>query len=113
VCKVCSGDDGTSNNVIYWRDYNQNFVVGLQKDDKYRSVFASQNGSWAIVAYCFATTQTVEGSIKKGILRMIGTVTGAFSAWLALVVCKDNSFEYNYNTYGIVAWLSISSIIAT
>ena len=29
-----------------------------------------------MVAYCFATTQTVEGSVKKGILRMAGTVTG-------------------------------------
>jgi len=29
-----------------------------------------------MVAYCFATTQTAEGSIKKGLLRMVGTVTG-------------------------------------
>lgn len=29
-----------------------------------------------MVAYCFATTQTAEGSVKKGILRMAGTVTG-------------------------------------
>ena len=32
-----------------------------------------------MIAYCFATTQTAEGSIKKGILRMIGTILGVSS----------------------------------
>jgi len=98
---------------IYWEDYKDNFVLALPEDSELRSAFAFQNGGWAIVAYCFATTQTAEGSIKKGILRMLGTITGAFSAWLALIVCEDAGFEYSYNAYGLVAWLSISSFLAT
>mmetsp|Transcript_18795 Transcript_18795/g.27719 ORF Transcript_18795/g.27719 Transcript_18795/m.27719 type:complete len:149 (+) Transcript_18795:273-719(+) len=66
---------------IYWKDYNENFVLALPEDSELRSAFAFQNCGWALlVAYCFATTQTAEGSIKKGILRMLGTTTGAFSA---------------------------------
>mmetsp|Transcript_3384 Transcript_3384/g.3941 ORF Transcript_3384/g.3941 Transcript_3384/m.3941 type:complete len:330 (+) Transcript_3384:3-992(+) len=43
----------------------------------------------------------------------MGTVVGAFSGWLALVACQDDRFEYTYNTYGVVAWLSITSFVAT
>jgi hypothetical protein len=98
---------------IYWEDYKENFVLALPEDSELRSAFAFQNGGWALVAYCFATTQTAEGSIKKGILRMLGTITGAFSAWLALIICEDAGFDYDYNTYGLVAWLTISSFLAT
>ena len=66
-----------------------------------------------MVAYCFATTQTAEGSVKKGILRMAGTISGAFSAWLALLACEDSSFESDYNPYALVAWITITSFIAT
>lgn len=98
--------------LMYWPDYRENFVI-MSKDDPFRSLFASQNASWAIVAYGFATTQTAEGSVKKGLLRMAGTVTGALSAWLALVACEDDSYTFHYNTYGIVAWLTITSFLAT
>ncbi len=98
---------------VYWPAYRQDFVLAVSNDDPMRGIYAAQNAGWALVAYCFATTQTTEGSVKKGILRMLGTVVGAFSGWLALVVCEDDSFEYTYNTYGVVAWLTITSFIAT
>lgn len=97
---------------LYWPAFQQEFVL-TNKDDPNRLIYSAQNGGWTMVAYCFATTQTAEGSIKKGILRMLGTVTGAFSAWLALVICEDASFSYSFNTYGLVAWLSITSFIVT
>eukprot|EP00536_Pseudo-nitzschia_multiseries_P003499 jgi/Psemu1/323052/estExt_fgenesh1_pg.C_540018 len=99
--------------LIYWPAFRENFVIATEEDDPYRSLFALQNGGWAIVAYGFATTQTVEGSVKKGLLRMAGTVTGALSAWLALVACEDQRFPFHYNTYGIVAWLTATSFVAT
>jgi len=60
---------------VYWPAYNNNYVIA-EKSDPLKSAYAVQNGGWTIVAYCFATTQTAEGSVKKGILRMAGTVTG-------------------------------------
>jgi hypothetical protein len=56
---------------------------------------------WYLIAYGFGTTQTVEGTWKKSILRMIGTVSGGFSAWLALTACNDNP-------YGLGAWMTIT-----
>ena len=97
---------------IYWPAYKNDFVIASQ-DDPFRGAYAVQNGGWTIVAYCFATTQTVEGSMKKGILRMAGTVLGAFSGWLALLACEDENFTQRYNTYGLVAWLTITSFVAT
>ncbi|VEU40287.1 unnamed protein product [Pseudo-nitzschia multistriata] len=99
--------------LIYWPAYKTGFVVMMNEDDPFRSLFAQQNGGWAMIAYGFATPQTVEGSAKKGLLRMLGTVTGAFSAWLALIACANESFTFNYNNYAIVAWLTITSLLAT
>jgi hypothetical protein len=97
--------------LIAWPEYRENFVV-TSEDDPLRDRYGPQNGGWVIIAYCFATTQTAEGSIKKGILRMLGTVFGAFSGWLALLACEDRSYEYYHNTYGIIAWLAITSFLA-
>jgi len=96
----------------YWPEYQQNFVVS-SRDDPNRGIYSFQNGGWAMASYCFATTQTTEGSVKKGILRMAGTIIGAFSAWLALLVCEDDRYSRQYNTVGIVAWMTITSVIAT
>lgn len=97
---------------IYWTAYKQDFVIASQ-DNPSRRIYAVQNGGWAIIAYCFATTQTAEGSVKKGILRMAGTIIGAFSGWLALLACEDGSIPHNHNKYGVIAWLSITSTVAT
>ena len=59
---------------------------------------------WSLIAYAFSTTQTVEGTWKKGILRILGTVSGAFSAWLALTACSNNP-------YGLGAWMTITNTL--
>jgi len=97
---------------VYWPAYRTDFVLAAD-DDPMKVVYAIQNGGWTMVAYCFATTQTAEGTVKKGILRMAGTVTGAFSAWLALLACESSTFELSYNLYALVAWMTATSFIAT
>ncbi len=92
---------------VHWPAYRTNFVLAAE-DDPMRAAYSIQNGGWTMVAYCFATTQTAEGSIKKGLLRMAGTVTGAFSAWLALLACEDSTSESGYNPYGLVAWVTLT-----
>lgn len=37
----------------------------------------------------------------------------AFSAWLALLACEDSTLESGYNLYGLVAWMTVTSAIAT
>lgn len=127
---------------VYWPAYSSDFVIASE-DDPLRKAYSVQNGGWIMVAYCFATTQTAEGSVKKGLLRMAGTVTGvrfycyalslctdvltlrpimffirlaslqAFSAWLALLACEDIRFQSEYNPYGLIAWMTVTSFIAT
>ena len=36
----------------------------------------------------------------------------AFSAWLALIACEDSSSSNQYNSIGIVAWLSVTTVVA-
>lgn len=96
---------------FFWDTYREGFVI-CSKDDPLRLVFASQNAAWCCIAFCFATTQTVEGSIKKGILRMIGTIIGALSAWLALLACETGRYTNRYNPYGIITWLTVTTILS-
>jgi hypothetical protein len=47
-----------------------------------------------------------EENVKKCVLRILGTLLRAFSAWLALKVSSDNAV-------GMVAWLTITTFFAT
>ena len=99
---------------MYWDGYNENFSLFTELPrDLYGPVFSRLNGGWAMIAYCFATTQSTEGSVKKGILRALGTVAGGFFGWLALLACADARFPSGFNPYGLVAWLTLSTAAAT
>ena len=95
---------------IFWPSYSEGFAIA--PDEESKQMFAIRNGGWTIIAYCFVTTQTAEGSIKKGILRFLGTLIGAFSGWLALVACEDSKYDKGYNPFGLVAWMTITSFIS-
>jgi len=99
---------------VYWDGYNENFSIhATLPKGQFGAVFSTLNGGWTIIAYCFATTQSTEGSVKKGILRCLGTVSGGFFGWLALIACEDSSFDSGFNSYGLVAWLTITTAAAT
>ena len=83
---------------IYWPSF-ANLIVPTHDEDP-----TSHFAGWSLIAYAFSTTQTVEGTWKKSILRALGTVTGAFSGWLALTAC-------NTNPWGLGAWMTIMSTI--
>lgn len=61
---------------------------------------------WNLIAYSAATTQTVEGTVKKGLLRAVGTCCGGFGGWLALTWCGTS-------IPGHVAWLTVTTAIAS
>lgn len=67
-------------------------------------ITSSHFSGWYLIAYAFSTTQTVEGTWKKSMLRMFGTAAGGFSAWLALTACNDNPI-------GLGIWMTITSTL--
>jgi hypothetical protein len=65
---------------------------------------------WVVIAYLNTTTPTVQGTVKKGIARLGGTVIGAFSAWAATHAC---GVYPDTNQVGLIAWLTIVTFIVT
>ena len=49
--------------------------------------------------------------MTKGLLRLIGTCLGGFSAWLAVLACQDSSHRGEINPYGLIAWLTITTSV--
>ena len=64
-------------------------------------------------AYAYAYRPSHEGTVKKGIQRILGTCLGGFSGWLAIIVCSG-SYDDNaeINPYGLVAWLTIFTMLS-
>lgn len=64
------------------------------------------------MGYAFAWRPTHEGTVKKGIQRVLGTALGGFSAWIGIIVCSwsyDN--DAPVNPYGLIAWLTIFTML--
>jgi hypothetical protein len=59
---------------------------------------------WVLISYAFATMPTMEGTVKKCALRIVGTLLGGFSVWLALLALEDNKV-------GLVAWFTITTFV--
>lgn len=90
---------------IYWPAFARLEVPTRDQHTGYRF------SGWYLIAYCFATTQTAEGTMKKGVQRMLGTALGGFSAWLALTATADSSYPDGYNSIGLGAWMTITSTL--
>jgi hypothetical protein len=60
---------------------------------------------WNLTSYAFATMPTTEGTVKKCAFRVVGTLAGAFSAFLLLRATGDNM-------YGSIAWLTVTAFPA-
>lgn len=65
---------------------------------------ASKFGGWFTLGFITTFCLTLEGTVHKGSLRIIGTCAGAFSAWLALVCFEDS-------IYGLIAWMSVTNFV--
>ena len=104
---------------VYWVQY-RGFAVGESKAvapeapngpisvtlDSAPNVYSG----WNLLSYILATTATSEGTVKKGFFRMLGTASGAFMGWLAIIVCSG-SYDSStpVNLYGLVAWLTVTT----
>lgn len=84
---------------VYWPAFS-NLEISTKDEVK-----SGQFSGWYLIAYAFSTTQTVEGTWKKSVLRAIGTAAGGFSAWLALTAC-------NKSPIGLGTWLTVTNTLA-
>lgn len=91
---------------VYWDDFHD---LSVQPESSgvagIRISSGNPTGSfagWQLIAYSFATMPTTEGTLKKCVLRVLGTLLGAASAWAAINLVGDNN-------YGFVAWLTITT----
>jgi hypothetical protein len=91
---------------LYWDEYSDFRIV---PSDSYVGPVYS---GWQLCAYAYAYCPSHEGTVKKGMQRIIGTCLGGLLAWLGIIVCSgsynDNS---EINPYGLVAWLTIFTML--
>jgi hypothetical protein len=91
---------------VYWDGY-ANFAI-----EESRFQIGAVYYGWNMLGYAFAWRPTVEGTVKKGIQRALGTALGGFMAWLGIIVASwsyDDDAEIN--PYGLVAWLTVTSTL--
>lgn len=92
---------------VYWDAYANFFIqtAGPQTERPTGSF-----SSWQLIAYAFVWLISLEGTVKKGLMRLGGTLLGGFTGWLALVVCSGFAPDgAPINPYGLVAWLTITT----
>lgn len=95
---------------IYWDDYRF-FSFGEKPKRKLgpialesADILPGSFSGWVLIAFAFGTMGTTEGTIKKCILRILGTFIGAFCGWLGL-------FFFEESDIGMVVWLTMTSAI--
>mmetsp|Transcript_23758 Transcript_23758/g.35448 ORF Transcript_23758/g.35448 Transcript_23758/m.35448 type:complete len:373 (+) Transcript_23758:77-1195(+) len=82
---------------IFWDAYkNWDLII----DDAPGSHFQA----WVIIAFHFTTTQSTEGTVKKGLLRLLATLFAGLSGFLCITACEGNP-------YASVAWLTFTTPI--
>ncbi|KAL3915923.1 MAG: hypothetical protein SGILL_005418 [Bacillariaceae sp.] len=74
---------------------------------------ASYYSGWHLMGYAYSLRPTAGGTLKKGLSRELGTIIGAFFAWVGAIVCAGTYDETaTLNPYGVVAWLAVTSTAA-
>jgi len=90
---------------VYWDAFHDFDVATPPTQERITWSTGNPIGSfsgWQLVAYAFATMPTTEGTLKKSVLRVFGTLIGGFSAWAAIQATGDNKI-------GFVAWLTVTT----
>jgi len=65
----------------------------------------SKFGGWFTLGFITTFCLTLEGTVHKGCLRILGTCAGALCAWLALLCFSDS-------IYGLIAWMCVTNFVA-
>mmetsp|Transcript_29809 Transcript_29809/g.45698 ORF Transcript_29809/g.45698 Transcript_29809/m.45698 type:complete len:903 (-) Transcript_29809:49-2757(-) len=94
----------------YWDGFRSIEIVDTEGEKEssgvqFTSSAPEKFSGWVLISYSFATMATTEGTIKKSLFRLVGTLGGGFLAWLGLLMASDSEV-------GMVAWLTITSFAA-
>lgn len=90
---------------VYWEGYAK-FALRQEGDFTTTAVFSG----WHMVAYSNSWLPTTEGTVKKGIQRLIGACLGGFLAWLGVIVCSwSYSDDAPINPFALCAWLTVTT----
>ena len=90
---------------VFWNAY-ADFAIELPAGN----IGAVYSG-WQMISYSFIWQPTLEGTLAKGVARIIGTLAGGFSGWLGAIVCAGTTDESaEMNPYALVAWLTVTSV---
>ena len=90
---------------VFWAEYSD-FAIELPEGN----IGAVYSG-WQMISYSFIWQPTLEGTLAKGVARIIGTLVGGFAGWLGAIVCAGSTDEsVEMNPYGLVAWLTVTSV---
>ena len=74
---------------------------------------ASYYSGWHLLGYAYSLRPTSGGTFKKGLARELGTIVGAFAAWLGAIICAGTFDEgAALNPYGVVAYLIVTNMVA-
>ena len=104
--KLAAGYTALACMTVYWDAY-ANYKISTTGESG-----PVYNG-WQLLGYAYAWRPTLEGTTKKGLQRIIGTVLGGFSAWLGVIVCAWSYDEdADINPYGLTAYLTVTTAFA-
>lgn len=67
-------------------------------------LISTRVGPWACLGFLVTLTPTVEGTVKRGIVRYCGVLLGTLSAWLALVA-------FPRSPWGQGVWMCVTDFI--
>ena len=102
--------------------YLPNFA-GFGVDEDEQDIFTSaKHHGWMMLGYALVWRPTVEGTIKKGLMRIVGTLLGGFCGWAGTIVCAGTFFSryedeetfatMAMNPYGTVIWTTFFNVVA-
>jgi hypothetical protein len=90
---------------VYWERY-ANFALRQEGDFTTGAVFSG----WHMMAYSNSWLPTTEGTVKKGLQRLLGACLGGLLAWLGVIVCSwSYSDDAPINPYALCAWLTVTT----
>ena len=93
--------------------YLPNFTTLGVDADKQAAFTSATHQGWTLLGYALVWRPTVEGTIKKGFMRIVGTILGGFFGWAGCIVCAWSFDEHKaINPYGTVIWITFFTVVA-
>ena len=86
--------------------------LGIDSASQHYFTLSTHQG-WDLLGYAMAFRPTVEGTVKKGLMRIVGTILGGSIGWIGSIVCSGFSDDKlaTMNPYGTVIWTTFFTVL--